>query len=164
MDVVRNELVTRHHALDHRMTARKNAQREIVRDARARITLAHRDFGERRKNVHDRNRARHRMQPRHFLSRPDAESVEELALALLDAFARREHALLVLLERRRDEALSVRDRLTSLKVGGNQMKIRLRDLDVVAEHLVEADLERLDARALPLVRLNARDRVASAVA
>ena len=39
------------------------------------------------------------------------------------------------------------------------MKVRLRDLDVVAEHPVEADLERCNARPLPLFSLNSRDAV-----
>src|SRR5205807_9958236 len=117
-----------------------------------------------RKNVRDGYNARQGLQSRHVFSHPDAQGIEQLPLALLDAFARREYALLVLLERRRDEPLSVCDRLAPLVLRGNQMEIRPRDFDVVAEHFVETHLERLDAGALALVGLNPRDQVASAVA
>jgi hypothetical protein len=90
--------------------------------------------------------------------------VEQLALALLDALAGGEHALLVGLERWRDEPLSVGDGLSALIVGGDEMQVRLRDLDVVAEHLVESDLERLNAGPRAFVGLYARDGIATAVA
>ena len=65
-----------------------------------------------------------------------------------------EHLLFVVLERRRDEALAAGDRLLAVIVGGHGVQVRLRDLDVVAEHAIEAHLERVDAgarraRALP---------------
>src|SRR5439155_3338922 len=75
-----------------------------------------------------------------------------------------EDALLIRLERGRHEAFAVRDRLSPLIVRWHEMQIRPRDLDVVAEHPVEADFQRLNAGALALVRLNARDGVAAAVA
>ena len=72
-----------------------------------------------------------------------------------DALVGAEHLLFVLLQRRRDEPLAARDRLLAHVVGRDGVQVRLRDLDVVAEHAVEADLERRDPRprALALFHL-----------
>src|SRR6185436_5649680 len=64
---------------------------------------------------------------------------------------------LVLLELGGDEALAPRDRLLTLEAVRHVRQVRARHLDVVAEHLVEADLERRDARGLALARLDARE-------
>ena len=79
-----------------------------------------------------------------------AQRLEELELALDAALVGAEHLLLVLLERRRDEALAAGDRLLADVVVGHRVQVRLRDLDVVAEDAVEAHLERLDAGARAL--------------
>ena len=83
---------------------------------------------------------------------------------VLDALGRREHPLLVLLERGRHIALSACQRLSSLIVRGNQMPVGVADLDVVAEDFIVADLERRDPSARAFCGLNLRDRVASAIA
>src|SRR6266516_897330 len=54
--------------------------------------------------------------------------------------------------------------LTPLVVAGHAIAVRVRHLDVVAEHLVEPDLERADPGALTLARLQARDVVLATVA
>ena len=117
-----------------------------------------------RQHVELGDRPRDALKPADLAAHPRPQSLEQLALALLDSLRRRENALLVLLERWRDESLARRDRLPSLVVRGHEVKVRLRDLDVVAEHLVEADLERRDARPRPFVALNSRDRVLPTVA
>ncbi len=81
---------------------------------------------------------------------PRAQRLEELELALDGALVGAEHLLLVVLERRGDEALAAGDRLLADVVVGHRVEVGLRDLDVVAEHAVEADLQRLDAGARPL--------------
>ena len=68
-----------------------------------------------------------------------------------------EHFALVILQFRRGEAFGVGQRLLALVVGGRQVLIGAGDLDVVAEDVVEAHLERGDAGALPLARLDLRD-------
>ena len=57
-----------------------------------------------------------------------------------------EHFALVLLQLGRGEALGVDQRLLALVIGGREVQIGFRDLDVVAEDVVEADLERLRCR------------------
>ena len=76
-----------------------------------------------------------------------AQRLEDLELAREDALVGAEHLLLVLLQRRRREALAAGDRLLALVVGWHRVQVGLRDLDVVAEDAVEADLERSDAGA-----------------
>src|SRR5207247_7907549 len=73
------------------------------------------------------------------------------------AFLGAQRPRLVLAQRRRDEALGADQRLPALVVGRHERQVRARHLDVVAEHLVVADLERRDARALALRRLEARE-------
>src|SRR5437588_238926 len=53
---------------------------------------------------------------------------------------------------------------TGWRLPSRAIAVRIRHLDVVAEHLVEPDLERGDPRALALTRLQARDVVLAAVA
>ena len=78
----------------------------------------------------------------------------------------REDLLLVLLQLRRDVALGVLDRLLADVVGGDlalALRLGVRDLDVVAEDLVEADLEARDAGAADLLGLELGDpRLAAA--
>ena len=86
-----------------------------------------------------------------------ADAEEQVVLDVARAVLRREHARLVLLQLRRDVALGVLQRLLAHVVGGDFLLVRVRDLDVIAEDLVVADLERGDFRALDLARLEARD-------
>ena len=81
----------------------------------------------------------------------------ELALQLQDALLCVEDQRLVFLQLRRDVALGVDQRLFADVVGRDERRVRLRDLDVVAENLVVADLQRFDARALPFDRLQVGD-------
>ena len=73
-------------------------------------------------------------------------------LALDDPLVGAEHFLFVFLQRRRHEALAAGDRLLAVVIRRNVREIRLRDLDVVPEDAVVADLQRADAgpRALRL--------------
>ena len=65
--------------------------------------------------------------------------------------------LLELAQLGRHEALGVGDRLLAPVVGGHRREVRARDLDVVAEHAVELHLQRRDAGALALARLDGGD-------
>ena len=75
-----------------------------------------------------------------------------------------EHALFVLLERRRHVALGARQRLPALVVGRDRVAVRVRDFDVVAEDAIVSDLERRDAGSRALGRLDLGDPVLPAVA
>ena len=71
---------------------------------------------------------------------------------------------LVLLELRRHVALGGGQGLPPLVVGGDLGRVGVGDLQVVAEHLVEADLERGNAGALALTLLERGDVLPAAVA
>ena len=85
-----------------------------------------------------------------------AQRLEELHFALEDPLVGAEDLLLVLLERRRDEALAAGDRLLAVVVRRDVVQVRLRYLDVVAEDPVEPDLERRDTGTRSLARLPSR--------
>src|SRR5205823_6291768 len=80
-----------------------------------------------------------------------------LELALENPLVGAEHLLFVLLQRRRDEALAAGNRLLAVVIGRDGMEVRLRDLDVVPEDAVVADLQRRDAGSRPLALLHLRD-------
>ena len=102
-------------------------------------------------------RARRVLDARRFGRHLAAQRLEDLQLALEDPLVGAEHLRLVLLERRRGESLAAGDRLLALVVGRHGVKVGLRDLDVVAEDAVEADLQRADAGARALAVLHLGD-------
>ena len=127
-----------------------------VVDVRLDVVADRGSFGERGEHVERRQRARRGLDARRLGGDLPAQPLEDLELALEDALVGAEHLLLVLLERRRDEALATGDRLLAVVVGRHRVEVRLRDLDVVAEHAVVADLERADAGARALALFHAR--------
>ena len=86
-----------------------------------------------------------------------ADFGEELSLERENLVLGVEHFALVILQFGSGEAFGVGQRLLALVIGGRQMLIRARDLDVVAEDVVEAHLEGGDARALALAGLDLGD-------
>ena len=92
-----------------------------------------------------------------------AQLEEQLVLQLLRLLVGRQDLLLVLLQLRRDVALGVLDRLLADVVGGDLLAVGVGDLDVVAEDLVEADLQARDAGPLGLLGLVAGDPLLAAV-
>ena len=86
-----------------------------------------------------------------------AEIDEELALDFEDALVGGEDFALVFLEFGRGEALGVDEGLLALVIGGGVGEIGLGDFDVVAEDLVEADLEGIDAGALAFALFHGGD-------
>ncbi len=75
-----------------------------------------------------------------------------------------EDLALVVLQLGRGEALGVDQSLLALVVGGGQVLVGLGDFDVVAEDVVEADLQRLDAGAGALAGLDLGDDLAAIAA
>ena len=160
--IVRDELVARHHALHHRMPPAHDLQRAAVIHYRPHVPLARCDLGQRGEYVELRNARGDRLQSPDARADPCAQCLEYLALEHLHALRRVQHLLLELLQRRRHVALSARQRLAALVVGGHAAAMRVRDLDVIAEHAVVADLERGDARARALFVLQRGDRILAA--
>ncbi len=89
-------------------------------------------------------------------------SQEQLVLQVLGLLVGRQHLLFVLLQFRRDVAFGVLERLLADVVGGHVVAVGVGDLDVVAEDLVEADLQVGDAGPFDLLRLVAGDPLLAA--
>ena len=109
-----------------------------------------RTVGERRNYVERSKPSSGLLNPRSLRCDARPHAVEDLDLELETPLVGAEHLLLVLFERRRDEALAAGNRLLPVIVGRNAAEVRVRDLDVVPEHAVVADLERGDAGPGPL--------------
>src|SRR5204862_7215879 len=89
---------------------------------------------------------------------------DQLRFARCDPSRGPEHLRFGWLELRGHEPLGAGERLTPFVVGRHAILVRVRDLDVVAEDLVEPDLEGRDRGALPLARLERGDVLLPAVA
>ena len=140
-------------ALDDRMARVDDRQFVAVVDVRLDVVVGRRCFGERRQDVDGGQCPRRGLDPGRLGRHRQPEPLEDLELALEDALVGAQHLLLVFLQRRRDEPLAAGDGLLAVIVGGHGAKIRFRDLDVVPEDAVVADLEGGDAGADALSRL-----------
>ena len=157
MQIVRDELTTRQQALDDRMPDARGDQPIRILDRGPGPRVAHRDLGQRGAGIEPSERIGDRLErgdmPDAFL----AERDEEFVLTCLELVLGAQHLGLARLELRRDIALGVRQRLTTLVVRRHLVAMRVRDLEVETEHLVVADLEARDARALTFAGLEVRD-------
>ncbi len=69
----------------------------------------------------------------------------------------RQHFAFVFLQFAGSEPLRVHEGLFAFVVGGRQVQVGFRNLNVIAKNLVVADLERCDSGALALALLHGRD-------
>ncbi len=79
---------------------------------------------------------------------------EDFALQRQDLFFRRKHLAFQFLQFRRGVAFRVGQGLLAFIAGGNQRHVGLRDLDVIAEDVVEADFQRLNAGRAAFARFD----------
>src|ERR1700730_13495308 len=86
-----------------------------------------------------------------------AEVAEERLLTRHHRALRIEDEGLLLLQLRRDVALAIDQRLLADVLGRDRLTVGVTDLDVVAEYLVEANLERPDAAPLAFMLLERGD-------
>ena len=162
-EVVRDEGLAQH-ALHDRVAALDVDELVAAGQARLDVVEAGGGLRERGQHVERGGRARGLLDAARGRGHAGAKRLEDRELALHDQLVGAQHAVLVLLQLGRDEALAAGDRLLAHVVGRHQPQVRAADLDVVAEDAVEAHLERADpgARALPL--LDRGDRLAAAAA
>src|SRR5439155_26798372 len=152
------------HALDDRMAASFEGDREAVIDLRPDIGVVMRQVGERAPHVEPGERAGRRLHPGDGVPHAGAQRVHELSLALRDPFLGTEDLGLVGLELGRHEPLRPGEGLAAFVIRGYPIAMSVRDLEVVAEHLVEPDLQRGDTRTLALPRLEPGDVLLPAIA
>jgi hypothetical protein len=86
-----------------------------------------------------------------------AHLAEQLFFEREDLVLGVENLALVVLQLGRGEALGVDQGLLALVIGGGEVLVGLGDFDVIAEHIIEADLQRLDAGAGALASFDLRD-------
>ena len=132
-------------------------RRSVGRYPGADVTGIRRDRAQREQHVQGRQRFRRRLQPLGVGTRLLPHLLEQVVFQLLGPLARAEHGGLLLLQLRRDVALGVLEGLLADVVIGHLVPVRVGHFDVVAEHLVEADLQAGDAGAGRLFGLEPGD-------
>ena len=156
IDVVRHEAAG-DARLDHRVADVCGHQLVAVVHVGLGVVAHDGRFGQRRQHVQRGQRARAGLDARGFGRHRPRQLLEDHQLAGQDPLVRAQDLGLVLAERRRAEALAAGNRLLALVVRRGQVQVGLRDLDVVAEHPVEADLQRADAGPLAFRRFHVGD-------
>ena len=124
------------------------AQHRLLDDLRPAVVALPGQLGQGRQHVQLRQHGGRGLHPpprrRHRL----AQLQEQLVFQLLRLLVGRQHLLFIFLQLGRDVALGILHRLLADVVVGNPLAMGVGDLEVVAEDLVEADLERGDAGPL----------------
>ena len=144
------------------MTAVDDRKHRLFDHLRPAIIPLPGEFGQRDEHVELRQHQRGRLNPPPLGRHGVAKLHEQLVFQFLRLFVGREHFFFVFLQLRRDVALGVFDGLLADVIGGNPFAVGVRDLDVIAEHLVEADLQVRNARPLGLLGLIAGDPLLAA--
>ncbi len=143
--------------LDHRMPAGRDAHLAIGRKRRPRVAVLRRHLGQRRRDIQFRDGRRRGFDPLRMARGQLPHFREDPLLQREDLLFGVQHLALVILQLRRGEALRVHQRLLALVIRRREMQIGVRDLDVIAEDVVEPDLQRLNAGARALPRFDLRD-------
>ena len=144
-------------AFDHRMASGHNAHFAVIGKRRAAIPILGRHLRQRSRKIEFGHRAGRGADALRLRGYALPHCDEQLFFQCQDLIFGVEHLALVVLQLGRGEALGIGQRLLAFVIGRRQMLIGARDLDVVAEDVVESHLERLNARTLPLARFNLRD-------
>ena len=149
---------------DDRMAAADDEQLAGSVEFRARVAAVRGQLCERSEHVELRDgRGGAPQAPLACAAIPSAPR-RKLALDFEDALVGGENFALVFLQLGRGEALGIHQRLLALVVRGREMQIGLRNLDVVAEDLVEANLQRGDAGAFALALFHRGDDLLAVLA
>src|SRR5690606_8083496 len=118
------------------------------------VAVSHRDLRERGMAVQLGQETRVALEDGRLLGHAVAQPPEDLGLEARHALLGIQDLLLILFELRRDVSLRIDERLLADVVVRDLILARVGDLEVVAEDLVEADLEGRDAGSLRLFLLH----------
>ena len=154
MRVVRHEEVARQDALDERMAAVLDVDDAVRPHRGAHVVVGAGRLREAREHIDERDLMRRLLDLRQVRLDFFAHIGEEIVLDVDDLLLCAEDLRLEFLEFLRDVALSIRERLLADVAVRHAVRAAVAHLDVVAEDLVVADLQRLDARLLLLALLN----------
>ena len=127
--------------------------------AGAAVAVQGRQLGQGAHNIQDGQGPGHLLEPGSLLSQAPSQVQEEFRLPLNPDFFGPQDPGLVILEVRGDEALGVYQGLLADVVGRHQMQVGLGDLQIIAEDLVVAHLEAVDAGGAALLGLQFGDPV-----
>ena len=144
-------------ALHHRVARVAQHEALALVEHGPHVAVAHRGLGERQQRVERRERGGGPEHLRGMRRDLAADLLVDGGLQLLQPVARAEHPVLVLLQLLRVEPLRVDERLAADVVLRHAAAMGVGDLQIVAEHLVVADLQVGDAGALALLPLQPRD-------
>ena len=140
------------------MAAVVNFDDAAVVHARTAIVVVHRDGRERAERVELGDEPRRALDAHALGSHSVAQGGEEFKFERLVAVARGQNLLLKVFEFFGDVALAVHERLLADVRFGHKLLEGVRDLDIVAEDLVVADLQRADAGLFLLARLDVGEK------
>ena len=108
---------------------------------RPHVRAALRDVRKAGQHIEQRHVIGHALQTRHFLRNLLPQRADQLRFDIGDLLFGAEDARFQLFQLGRDVALRVRERLLALVVRRHLFQPRARHLEIVAEHLVVADLQ-----------------------
>ncbi len=161
--VVGHERAFRLQHVQHRMPPVADRKQRFLDDLRPAIVSLPGQLGQGHQHVQLSQHRGGPLQPpprsRHRL----AQLQKQLVLHLLRLLVGGQDLLFIFLQLGRDVALGILDRLLADILGGDPLAVRVGDLQVVAEDLVEADLQRGDSRPLGFLGLVAGDPLLAAV-
>ena len=159
-DVVGHEALAAEGVLDHRVAAVLDVEHVVRQDLGADVAAQGSGLGEGGQDIQLGQAAGGAQQAGGGGAQALAHLAEQAQLDLVDALLGVEHQRLVFLHLGGDVALGVDQGLLADVVGGRQPGVGAGDLDVIAEDLVVADLEGLDAGALALDAFQVGDPLA----
>src|SRR5882672_5462737 len=142
--------------LDHRMAALADHDLAALVQFGPDVVVARRSFGQRRAEVDVRNAGGHLGDAVGVPADLAADLAVEIGFEFDDPLAGVGDQRFMLFQLQREEAFGVRQCLFAYVISGRELQVRLRDLDVVTEDLVVADLERTYSAAFALARLELR--------
>ena len=154
MRIVRHEEVARQDALHERMAAVLDVDNAVRPHLRAHVVVGAGRLRETREHIDECDLVRRLLDLCQMRLDGLADLREEVVLDVDDFLLRAEDLRLELLELLRDVALRIRERLLADVAVRHAIRTAVAHLNVVAEDLVVADLQRLDARLLLLALLD----------
>ena len=132
-----------------------------LRKRRPAVVVFRRHLRQRRRHVQFRDGPSRRSNRLRMPRRALSHVCEQILFERQDLVFRVQHLALVILQLRRGEPLRIRQRLLALVIRRRQVLVGARDLDVISENVVEAHLERPDARSLPFPLFDSRNVLAA---
>ena len=130
---------------------------------RATVTIGHGDRRQRRQRVRARNRLRRPRDARHGRSHFLAEPFKEFVFQRGNPFGGGQNRLFQIFQFLRDKTFPVDERLFPYIAFGHLVLERVRDFDIIAEHLIISDFQRTDSGCLPFFGLHFGDNPLAAV-